>query len=72
MFPFEFKIPEGQVGSALWLVVALMSLVNFLMAIFWIVLGWRAMRAHERLPEVLAATLRDPARGRGSESGPAA
>jgi hypothetical protein len=60
MFPFEIKLPEGQVGGALWIVVMLMTVANFMMAVFWIVIGWRAMKAHERLPGVLAAGLREP------------
>ncbi len=61
MFPFEFKIPEGAAGGAMWWILVLMTMVNFLMGLLWIVLGWRAMKAHARLPDVLAASLRRPA-----------
>lgn len=61
MFPFEFKIPEGPPSGAMWWILVLMTMVNFLMGLFWLVLGWRAMKAHARLPEVLAASLRRPA-----------
>ena len=39
----------------------LWTLSNLLMSIFWVVIGWRAMKAHERLPDALAASLRRPA-----------
>lgn len=58
MFPFEFKLPEGPASGAMWLILLLMTLVNFAMGVFWLFLGWRAMKAHEKLPEVLGAALR--------------
>ncbi len=69
MFPIEFKIPEGPTGGAMWWILVLMTLINFLMGLFWIVLGWRAMKAHERLPEALAASLRRPATAAESKVG---
>ncbi len=59
MFPFNFA-GEGNPGSRLFtLVIVLMTILNFCMAVFWIIVGWRAMKAHERLPEALSASLRN-------------
>ena len=66
MFPLKFELPQGPASGALWLILALMTLLNALMGVFWIVLGWRAMRAHERLPETLAQRLRAGASAAGS------
>ena len=61
MFPFELQQPGGPVGSAMWMINILWTLSNLLMGVFWLVIGWRAMKAHERLPDALAASLRRPA-----------
>ena len=58
---FELNFCSGDASGVASVVVVLMTLLNFLMAIFWLVVGWRGMRAHERLPEVLASSLRPPA-----------
>ena len=35
---------------------ALMVVIGIGITIFWMVVGWRAMRAHERIAEALART----------------
>ena len=64
MFPFKFEMPQGPATGAVWMFLVLMTLVNFLMGVFWLVLGWRAMRAHERLPDALAERMRAAAASR--------
>jgi hypothetical protein len=56
MLPFEIDV-SGNVPTAVVLVLIAMTLINFGMAIFWIFVGWRAMRAHERVPDALRAAL---------------
>lgn len=58
MNPFQIQWPNGPATGAMWLILALATLFNSLMTIFWIFVGWRAMKAHERLPDALAAVLR--------------
>jgi uncharacterized membrane protein len=40
----------SNVGPA-W--ALLMGLVSFATTVFWMVVGWRAMRAHERIADTL-------------------
>lgn len=37
------------------MIPALITLFAFVTAVLWLVIGWRAMRAHERIAEALAA-----------------
>mgnify|MGYP000942301416 CR=1 FL=1 len=50
-------------GGAIAAIFAVISgIVTVLTAVFWIVVGWRAMRAHEQIAEVLRERLgTDPA-----------
>ena len=59
MFPIHMNMNwTGEPNGALFTIAfVLMTLLNFGMAVFWIFVGWRAMKAHERLPEALAACL---------------
>jgi hypothetical protein len=56
MNPFEINV-SGNVPPVLALLLIAMTFVNFGMAVFWIFVGWRAMRAHERLPDALGGAL---------------
>lgn len=41
-------------SGPLWVFISLVtSIVGLMTTIFWIVVGWRAMRAHEQIAEVL-------------------
>ena len=57
MQAFDITVHGGNVPPAVVLLLILMTLVNFGMAVFWIFVGWRAMRAHERLPDALRHAL---------------
>ena len=49
---------SGRGALVFWLLVLLSWLLKALLFAFWIVVVWRALRAHERIPRNLAATLR--------------
>lgn len=50
------NLQTSGVGSAfLVLVSSLSAVVSLLTAIFWVVVGWRAMRAHEDIAASLRA-----------------
>ena len=66
MFPFDLSLKTNPGGALYAIAITLMTIVNFCMAIFWIIVGWRAMKAHERLPEVLAASLSSAAPSAGA------
>ena len=55
MLPLELNLQGNPGGSLFWFVLVVMTIMNFSMAVFWILVGWRAMKAHERLQEVLAS-----------------
>jgi len=61
VFPFNLDLKGGPGETLYTIALTLMTIVNFCMAVFWIIVGWRAMKAHERLPDALAASLRAPA-----------
>jgi len=64
MTPSNINFGSGS-GGFFTVALILMTLVNFGMAVFWILVGWRAMKAHERLPDALAKSLRDAAQAGG-------
>lgn len=47
---------HGAVGG---LLAALTAMVSIVVTIFWIVVGWRAMRAHEEIARVLRERWRE-------------
>ena len=58
MSPMQIEaIPSASHGG-LWLLVILSWLVRVLVLAFWIVVAWRALRAHERIPKNFAESLR--------------
>ena len=60
MFPFSMNWQSTPGGTLFTVAMVMMTILNFCMAVFWIFVGWRAMRAHERLPDALTASLRKP------------
>jgi hypothetical protein len=57
MSSFQGEAVPSLSDDGLWLLVILSWLVKLLMFAFWIVVGWRVLRAHERIPKDLAAIL---------------
>jgi uncharacterized membrane protein len=47
--------------STTFILAALSSIFAIVTAIFWMIVGWRAMRAHERIAETLDEKLKDRA-----------
>ncbi len=41
----------GGFGAILAVLTAIVGLIT---TVFWMIVGWRAMRAHERISEILA------------------
>ncbi len=49
----NFQVSDSNVGFT----VALAAAAGLVTPIFWMVVGWRAMRAHERIADRLAEVL---------------
>lgn len=42
------QVAQGSEGSAIFVLAGLGAIVS---AVFWMVVGWRAMRAHEKMAD---------------------
>lgn len=65
----QFEAIPGPSDGGFWLLVLLSWLLKALLFAFWIVVVWRALRAHERIPGNLAATLRASVAGEPPSGG---
>lgn len=51
----NFTMPHGGMMSG---IVALAIIASVVTTLFWMYVGWRAMRAHERIAETLESVVR--------------
>jgi uncharacterized membrane protein YciS (DUF1049 family) len=57
----QMHFSSGDSGLAVTAVLA--GLFSIAMAVFWMVVGWRAMRAHERIADATEQTARKSREG---------
>ena len=67
MSPLQIDSSFG--GTAITLLSVVTMLFNVVVMIFWIMVGWRAMRAHEEIADTQRGRAREPPAAAGASTG---